>query len=453
MQKQATMATMERRPTRTRTCDETVSGESRVRDATAQFSYRLETNREDRSADEQGIIVNLLREGILESLVANHCAAVRRSDRMDPSATLRDDRPRMLSVFAKEVDTTGMKECPLSQMSSFSCNSYLSEVTVLYNLPSQQEEEETNNGYQDELDIQDDALSTIQQYMQTGLYTAQINHELSNLSSESTSSKLRVTHITFLDLKGSPVNATVSAQKSNNDAFGQRDTVNPFWIFFGCAVGTLAIMLAVTLWKCHKAQTKRRRRQWKGTSNASTYEATMHTGDESYAEAYLQEDRFDDETPLEQIESATLKRAGSLTRNISEITQPKTWEGGSESIIRIIQDLGESEVDVGTTRITDECPNHTLGPNAVYLNTRKCHSAVCHSCRKASDNDPNYLCPNYYTSEDVAMRSFNDETDQSDFNIVPPSRVEKARTDDLRLYSSPARAQSRIVKIERTVAL
>ena len=178
------MAALKRRPTGARYCVSTVGSSAMVMDATVQFSYRMETNRENLSTDERDLALSYLRDGILESLVNTHCP---RYERSMPASSLsstgglrRHLELEVLSLHsstAQEASAEDHSDCRLTTVDSKSCNTFSNDLMLLLDSLNMEE-----GGTPDLLKAK--VLSTIQDYMEQDIYTDLVNHKLADEGSD-----------------------------------------------------------------------------------------------------------------------------------------------------------------------------------------------------------------------------------------------------------------------------
>ena len=181
-----------------------------VMDATVQFSYRVETNREELSENEREWALSLLRDDILQSLVNNHCPLSNEREEGDVKDKDSSEGTRrqyggsrrhleleVLSLHSSSAQpavnldtiTSGNdnEQCPLTTSDSKKCEVFSNDLNLILDAANMQE-----GGSPDELKASVEA--TIRDSMEDGFYAALVNHKLAE-----DGSTLIITALTFVE--------------------------------------------------------------------------------------------------------------------------------------------------------------------------------------------------------------------------------------------------------------
>jgi hypothetical protein len=429
----------QRRPTTTRSCVSTVDSNAMVMDATTTFWYQLETNQADLTAGNESLVTDLLRDAILQSLVNAHCPG--KLNRRPRNNNNRHLELEVLSLHASAATTDssglspqldlGGSNCQPSTSSSQSCGYFFGQIMLLYNSLSS----ENSN----QADLTQNVLQTIQKYMENNLYTGQVNHHLAAQGQD-----LQITALSYVDpalfpstedietvTVGQPDaqvvlnedinNTSVTGltvhgfQAAGNSEMGSRDNnrSETYLILFSCLSGFLLVLLLIFAYRRHRVGRRRAK------DNASGHvlpgrDMMLYIRKEEEKEEI---EAFEDEDGYAQWDMPPDRTIASARQNPSLAKSLEEMEAEFHS--RRFQESTLLDTIMENVEVGQDPPGNTnypsLGPEATELDTRFCQSPYCSACKKASPQDPNYLCPNYQTPEN--MRIFEEESvyhDKSD---------------------------------------
>ena len=332
--------------------------------------------------------------------------------------------------------------------------------------------------------VADEVLATVQTYMDQGLYTGQVNHQLVKRGSS-----LVITAINYVALEdnlvspaltvtisttanstmkdpvsginnGSLPAAAITSQSQQQEANGPS---NPFLtIVLAVIAGFLAVLLFYLLWNRFKPC--QRKKQNVVTKSFKVKKTAIVPGDESLTlvQELEDDDDYDDDADAD---SDTLDRFFDEPEKVvlkvdvvtTEPDNPIERETPTETSTDLLNSLGpeylyaEFDDRADHDEMGKDPPGKpSLGADAKTFCTGKCTSSFCRSCQNAPDDDPNYLCPNFQlpgTKEgiDCCGRTVDSRTTRDESS--PNNDVNMRVFDEERKYHEADDASSKSMSV------